>query len=90
MPFTPYTRRTASPINIFSGAPFVVPLSRVILAAPVSSQDKHTPLHLAALKGHAEVAKTLLDAGANVHATDKVSDEDDFREGLSFTYILFT
>ena len=38
------------------------------LSAPVSSQDKVTPLHVAAVSGHAEVAKVLLAAGANVHA----------------------
>jgi len=41
-----------------------------------SSQDKATPLHLAATNGHAEVAKTLLAAGANVHATGAVSGEE--------------
>ena len=49
---------------------------RVILAASLSSQLDLTPLHAAAMRGHAEVAKVLLAAGANVHATDKVSGEE--------------
>ena len=53
----------------------------VVFAAPVSSQDKSTPLHLAAHKGHAEVAKALLAAGANVHAMDKVSERRRRRGG---------
>jgi hypothetical protein len=46
---------------------------RVDLAALASSQNKATPLHLAAFNGHADVSKVLLAAGANVHATDDVS-----------------
>ena len=48
---------------------------RVIFAAPVSTQYKLTPLHFAAFNGHAGVAKALLAAGANVDATDAVSEE---------------
>jgi ankyrin repeat protein len=48
---------------------------RVIFAALVSTQDKNTPLHVAAFNGHAGVAKALLAAGANVHATEKVDGE---------------
>jgi hypothetical protein len=55
---------------------FVVLSLRVVLAGPVSSQGKATPLHVAALHGHAEVAKVLLAAGANVHAADAVSGEE--------------
>jgi ankyrin repeat protein len=58
---------------------------RVVLAAPVSSQGKATPLHVAAAGGHSEVAKVLLAAGANVHVTSDVSGEEgerlDYRDG---------
>jgi ankyrin repeat protein len=47
---------------------------RVFIAALVSSQGKSTPLHWAAARGHAEVVKALLSAGANVHATEKVDE----------------
>jgi len=57
---------------------------RVVVAAPVSSQGKYTPLHMAAAGGHAEVAKALLAAGANVHATEKVSEE--YRWGMKLDY----
>ena len=57
---------------------------RVVPAAPVSSQDKLTPLHLAAAEGHAEVVKALLATGASVHATEKVSEEE--RGGLDYRY----
>ena len=30
------------------------------------------PLHVAAWKGHSEAAKTLVDLGANINATDEV------------------
>jgi ankyrin repeat protein len=46
---------------------------RVVLAATVCSQGKNTPLHCAAAGGHAEMAKVLLAAGANVHSTVDVS-----------------
>ena len=46
-----------------------------------SSQNKLTPLHAAAMHGHAEVAKVLLAAGANVHDTDDVSEEG-WEQGL--------
>jgi hypothetical protein len=49
---------------------------RVVLAAPVSIQNKLTPLHAAAAGGHGEVAKALLAAGANVHAMGDVSREE--------------
>ena len=38
----------------------------------VSSQSGATPLHIAAEKGHTEVVKALLAAGANKDAADKV------------------
>jgi hypothetical protein len=61
----------------------------VDLAAPASSQDKRTPLHAVAQKGHAEVAMVLLAAGANVHATSNVSGEGwgmrlDYRDGVPY------
>ena len=39
---------------------------------PLLLQDGHTPLQVAALKGHLKVVKTLLAAGAAVDAMDKV------------------
>ena len=36
-------------------------------------QDGGTPLHYAAMFGHVSTAKRLLDAGADVMATDNVS-----------------
>jgi ankyrin repeat protein len=38
-------------------------------------QDGATPLHAAAVRGHAEVVKVLLAAGANVNTTTDVSEE---------------
>jgi hypothetical protein len=74
-----------TPVNLLS---FVFSL-RVALAAPVSSQNKYTPLHIAAAGGNAEVAKALLAAGANVDATDAVSEEGrgerlDYRDGAPY------
>ena len=73
---------------------FVFLFIHVFLSAPVSSQDKVTPLHVAAVSGHAEVAKVLLVAGANVHAcanhpsTGDVSGEEggrlDYRDGVPY------
>jgi hypothetical protein len=61
---------------------------RVVLADPVSSQEKVTPLYWAAMGGHAEVVKVLLAAGANVHATDEVIVEEggelDYRDGVPY------
>ena len=48
---------------------------RAILATPLFSQNELTPLHMAADCGHVEVAKALMAAGANVDATNNVSDE---------------
>ena len=62
----------------------------VVLADYVSFQNKLTPLHAAAVHGNAEAAKVLLAAGANVHATEKVSEEYrwgmklDYRDGVSY------
>ena len=36
-------------------------------------QRKYTPLHIAALQGHKEVAKILMGNGANPNALDAVS-----------------
>ena len=36
-------------------------------------QNGTTPLHFAAFKGHTEVVKVLVEAGATVEATDEVS-----------------
>ena len=36
-------------------------------------QDQMTALHWASRKGHTEVVKVLLAAGANIHDSDKVS-----------------
>jgi hypothetical protein len=60
-------------LNIKSGVSLCCLTVCVVLVATVSSQKKLTPLHWAAVGGHAEVAKVLLAAGANVHASDKVS-----------------
>ena len=38
-------------------------------------QDGDTPLHIAALKGHATVVEQLLAAGADMEAKDVVSGE---------------
>ena len=53
----------------------------------VSSQDKATPLHQAAVRGHGEVVKALLAAGSNAHASTDVSGEEgrlDYRDGALY------
>ena len=35
-------------------------------------QDGWSPLHIASLEGHLDIAKTLIEAGANVNQVDKV------------------
>ena len=40
----------------------------------ISTQDKETPLHLASKNGHTEVAALLVQGGADVNASTKVSD----------------
>jgi ankyrin repeat protein len=35
---------------------------------------KATPLHMAARRGHAEIARTLIDCGATIDAKDKKGD----------------
>ena len=45
----------------------------VALTRSAVSQDGITPLHLVASNGHTEVVKVLMEAGATVEATDKVS-----------------
>jgi hypothetical protein len=37
-------------------------------------QDGHTPLHIAAYKGHDAVVRVLVEAGADATAKDKVSE----------------
>ena len=39
----------------------------------MSSQYGTTPLHEAAIKGHTDIAKALVEAGADVNAKDMVS-----------------
>ena len=39
----------------------------------MNNQNGMTPLHIAARGGHAETVKLLLENGADIHATDKVS-----------------
>ena len=36
-------------------------------------QDHQTPLHWAAMRGHTDVVKLLIEKGADVNAKDKVS-----------------
>jgi len=63
-------------VNTLSPPPFsFLSLSlRVVLGAPASSRQLElTPLHVAAVRGHAEVAKALLAVGASVHAMCNMS-----------------
>ena len=76
----PSTNTPNSPLSVLS-----LCAVRFILAAPVSFQDKATPLHQAAVRGHGEVVKALLAAGANAHASTDVSGEEgrlDYRGGV--------
>ena len=49
----------------------VFSLLRLPCTAP-DPQDGKTPLHMAIVKGHTEVALALIEKGANVDAADKV------------------
>ena len=51
---------------------FCAPLF-VSLTTPLRVQNGSAPIHDAVARGHVEVSKVLLAAGANVHATDVVS-----------------
>ena len=73
--------------NTRSPSLFRFSLIHVFLSAPVSSQDKVTPLHQAAVRGHGEVVKALLAAGSNAHASTDVSGEEgrlDYRDGAPY------
>ena len=57
--------------------PGCAPMDAVCLppcpSLPLPSQDKNTPLHLAAYNGHDAACRVLVDAGADVMAVDRVS-----------------
>ena len=46
----------------------------LLTAAALSWQDCRTPLHFAGIAGHVEVARALLEAGADTEAKEKVRD----------------
>ena len=48
-------------------------------------QDGYTPLFTASIKGHSEVVKTLIEAGANVNQGDKVRTVHPSAESLCYT-----
>ena len=45
-----------------------------MLTRGCAPQDGETPLYIAAEKGHLEVARVLLEAGADITANDNVSE----------------
>ena len=56
------------------GDPVPVPLLlHPCLASGFVLQDGRSPLRTASLKGHLDVVKTLIEAGANVNQANKVS-----------------
>ena len=67
----------ASLMNMLGFVALTQLLTVVYLALPSSSyypllQDGRTPLHHAAMKGHAEVVSLLLEKGADIQARDEV------------------
>jgi hypothetical protein len=61
-------------------------ISFIYVAFVVCSQDLKTPLHLAAIEGHAKVLSFLLENGANVNTVDLVSNFDSLDHMTAVTY----